>query len=62
MGLQVLEIEFFAAMVAGSSDSGFRSRYSAHCEGEVRGGRCETALCRGSGCFELRLFAVGRAE
>jgi hypothetical protein len=33
MGLQVLEIAFFAAMVAGSSGSGFRSRYSAHCEG-----------------------------
>jgi hypothetical protein len=31
--LQVLEIAFFAAMVAGSSGSGFRSRYSAHCEG-----------------------------
>lgn len=30
----MLEIEFFAATVAGSSGSGFRSRYSAHCEGE----------------------------
>ena len=30
----MLEIAFFAATVAGSSGSGFRSRYSAHCEGE----------------------------
>ena len=58
----MLEIEFFAATVAGSSGSGFRSRYSAHCEGERWEGGGVRRKTRGGRGDELRLFVVGRAE
>ena len=58
----MLEIEFFAATVAGSSGSGVRSRYSAHCEGERWEGGGVRRKTRGGRGDELRLFVVGRAE